>query len=169
MCHKRLPLELVHAQLGHCQCCTLLAANKHQLWKNVTIRMSPETGCLSCGIATFKSTVRNKEHHSGASHPGEYVFLDIQHPITSTGLRPQPHMRSTQSLWTHTPATHGSMGSKISLPKKSLQYLNSTRPIISPQRRLATSIWQRYGRMRLANSHQQGLQTNADNTIFTWH
>jgi len=87
--YKRLPLELVHARLGHSKCRTLLAANEHRLWKDTIIRMAPETGCLSCGIATARAAVRNKEHHSGADYPGEYVFLDIQHPITSAGLTPK--------------------------------------------------------------------------------
>jgi hypothetical protein len=51
--------------------------------------MAPETGCLSCGIATAHAAVRNKEHHSGADYPGEYVFLDIQHPIMSASLTPK--------------------------------------------------------------------------------
>jgi len=87
--YKRLPLELVHARLGHSKCRTLLAANGHRLWGDTIIRMARETGCLSCGIATARAAVRNKEHHSGADYPGEYVFLDIQHPITFAGLTPK--------------------------------------------------------------------------------
>jgi hypothetical protein len=86
--HKRLPLELIHVRLGHRKCRTLLSANEHRLWKDVTIRMSPENGCLSCDIATARAANRNKDHHSEASRPGEYIFLDIQHPITTTGLTP---------------------------------------------------------------------------------
>jgi hypothetical protein len=41
---KRLPLELVHARLGHSKCRILLAANEHRLWKDTIIRMAPETG-----------------------------------------------------------------------------------------------------------------------------
>jgi len=79
-------LELLHRRLGHRKCRTLLAANEHHLWEDTMVRMSPEAGCLSCGIATIKASVRNKEHHTAASYPGEYVFLDILHPITQTGL-----------------------------------------------------------------------------------
>jgi hypothetical protein len=95
--YKRLPLELVHTRLGHSMCRTLLAANEHRLWKdtNTIIRMAPETGCLSCGIATARAAVCNKEHHSGADYPGKYMFLDIQHPITSAGLTP----KSTYKLY----------------------------------------------------------------------
>ncbi len=85
---KRISLELLHRRLGHRKCRTLLAASNHQLWEDTAIRMSPETGCLSCGIATIKATARNKEPHTGASLPGEYAFLDIQHPILTSGLTP---------------------------------------------------------------------------------
>jgi hypothetical protein len=50
------------------------------------VRMSHDTHCLSCGIATIRSTSRNKEPHSAASKPGEYAFLDIQQPLVTTGL-----------------------------------------------------------------------------------
>lgn len=41
---KRLSLELLHRQLGHRKCRTLLAASKHQLWQDVAVHMSPEVG-----------------------------------------------------------------------------------------------------------------------------
>ncbi len=83
---KQLSIELLHTRLGHRKCRTLLAASEHNLWEDVTIRMSPETGCLSCGIATIRSTARNKEPHTVAVAPGEYIFLDILHPTTAVGL-----------------------------------------------------------------------------------
>jgi hypothetical protein len=83
---KRLPLELLHQRLGHRKCRTLLAANKHQLWEDVAIRMTGETGCLTCGIATIRSRARNKEPYTGATQPGEYLFLDIQHPLVAAGI-----------------------------------------------------------------------------------
>jgi transposase InsO family protein len=83
---KRIPLELLHARLGHRKCRTLLAASEHNLWEDASIRMTGETGCLTCGIATIRSRARNKEAHSGATRAGEYLFLDIQHPIVASGL-----------------------------------------------------------------------------------
>jgi len=50
--------------------------------------MSHDTHCLSCGIATIRSTSRNKEPHLAASKPDEYAFLDIQQPLVTTGLTP---------------------------------------------------------------------------------
>jgi hypothetical protein len=83
---KRLPLELLHQRLGHRKCRTLLAASEHQLWENTNIRMTGETGCLTCGLSTIRSRARNKEPHTGATRPGEYLFLDIQHPLVRAGL-----------------------------------------------------------------------------------
>jgi hypothetical protein len=48
--------------------------------------MTGETGCLTCGLATIRSRPRNKEPHTGATRPGEYLFLDIQHPLVRAGL-----------------------------------------------------------------------------------
>jgi len=78
---KRLPLELRHSRLGHRKCRTLLAASEHNLWEDTTIRMTGETGCLTCGIATIRSRTRNKEPHSGATRAGEYLFLDIPNTL----------------------------------------------------------------------------------------
>jgi hypothetical protein len=83
---KRLSLELLLIRLGHRKCHTLLAASKHNLWKDVTVCMPPKAGCLSCGISTIQSTACNKEQHMGSAAPGEYVFMDLLHPITTTGL-----------------------------------------------------------------------------------
>ena len=85
---KRLTLELLHARLGHRRCRTILAAHEHKLWADSRICMSPEPHCLSCGIATVRSAPLNKEHHTAAERPGEYVFLDILHPVLATGLTP---------------------------------------------------------------------------------
>jgi hypothetical protein len=52
----------------------------------LTVCMSPETGCLSCGISTIRLTARNKEPHTGATAAGEYIFMDILHHTTATGL-----------------------------------------------------------------------------------
>jgi hypothetical protein len=78
---KRLPLELRHSRLGHRKCRTLLAASEHNLGEDTTIRMTGETGCLTCGIATIRSRTRNKEPHSGATRAGEYLFLDIPNTL----------------------------------------------------------------------------------------
>jgi hypothetical protein len=65
---KRVPLELLHARLGHRRCRTLLAANEHRLWKDTVIRMSPENGCLSCGIATSRAAAQNNSITQGLTN-----------------------------------------------------------------------------------------------------
>ncbi len=85
---KRLSLELLHRQLGHRKCCTLLATSEHQLWQDKAVCMSPETGCLTCGISTIHATARNKEPHTGASQAGEHIFIDILHPLIAVRLTP---------------------------------------------------------------------------------
>jgi hypothetical protein len=50
------------------------------------IRMGPEEECVSCLILTIHVTARNKEPHTKGMYPGEYVFMDILHPVTSAGL-----------------------------------------------------------------------------------
>jgi hypothetical protein len=79
--YKRLSLELLHNRLGHRKCCIILTVSEDNLWEDVTVCMSPETGCLSCGISTIQSTARNKEPHIGTKKPGEYMLLTICVPI----------------------------------------------------------------------------------------
>ena len=79
---------ILHRQLGHRKCHTLLAASEHNLWQDTTVRMSPETGCLSCSIAMAQSSACNLEAHTGGTTTGKYLFLDILHPLVSTGLTP---------------------------------------------------------------------------------
>jgi hypothetical protein len=48
--------------------------------------MGPEQDCVSCHISTIRATARNKEPHTPGMYPGEYVFMDIIHPVTRVGL-----------------------------------------------------------------------------------
>jgi transposase InsO family protein len=50
------------------------------------VRMGPEEECISCEISTARATSRNKEAHTGANYPGEYVFMDILHPLVPVRL-----------------------------------------------------------------------------------
>jgi hypothetical protein len=113
---KRLPLELLHARLGRCKCRTLLAASEHNLWEYTCICMTGEmTGCLTCGIATIRSSNRNKKPNSGAMRPGEYFFLDIQHPPLETGLTPS----TSHSFYLLIVDAYSPYVKVYSLPKKS--------------------------------------------------
>jgi hypothetical protein len=48
--------------------------------------MGPEEECVSCEISTARASKRSKEAHTGSTYPGEYVFLDILHPVVPVGL-----------------------------------------------------------------------------------
>jgi hypothetical protein len=48
--------------------------------------MGPEQECVSCDISTLRATNRNKESHTGGTYAGEYVFMDMLHPIVAIGL-----------------------------------------------------------------------------------
>jgi hypothetical protein len=50
--------------------------------------MDPENDCMSCKIATIRSSDRNKHHHTPSTHPGHTIFIDILHPIADCGLTP---------------------------------------------------------------------------------
>jgi phospholipase/lecithinase/hemolysin len=47
-----------------------------------------EQDCVSCHISTIRATACNKEPHMPGMYPGEYVFMDIIHPVTRVGLTP---------------------------------------------------------------------------------
>jgi hypothetical protein len=86
---KRTSLELLHKRLGHRKCrASLLAASEHDVWADTLVRMGPEQECVSCNISTIRAAARNKEPHTKGMYPGEYVFLDILHPVTKVGLTP---------------------------------------------------------------------------------
>jgi hypothetical protein len=52
---RLLSLEVLHNRLGHRKCRTLLAASEHHLWGDTGVLMTPEAGCLDCGIATIRA------------------------------------------------------------------------------------------------------------------
>jgi len=83
---KRTGLELLHQRLGHRKCRALLAASEHGVWADTMVRMGPEEECVSCEISTARASNRKKEPHTGGHYAGEYIFLDILHPVVPVGL-----------------------------------------------------------------------------------
>jgi transposase InsO family protein len=83
---KRASLELLHQRLGHRKCRALLDASEHGVWADTMVPMGPEEECISCEISTARASYRNKEPHTGGNYPGEYIFLDILHPVVPVGL-----------------------------------------------------------------------------------
>jgi transposase InsO family protein len=86
---KYTNLSLLHDRLGHRAIRTLLAADEHGVWHDTRIRMEPENDCVTCQIATIRTTARNKHSHTPASHPGATVFLDILPCKSSPGITPR--------------------------------------------------------------------------------
>jgi hypothetical protein len=87
---KYVNLSLLHDRFGHRAIRTLLSADEHNVWHDTKIQIEPETDCVSCQIATIRTTNRNKLPHTPASHPGATVFMDILHCKSSPGLTPKP-------------------------------------------------------------------------------
>ncbi len=56
---KRIDLELAHARFVRLSR-ALLAASNAEGWNDLTIRMSPDSDCISCRISTIKATARIK-------------------------------------------------------------------------------------------------------------
>jgi transposase InsO family protein len=83
---KHIALDLLHQRLGHRKCRALLAASEHEVWADTLIRMSPEQECVSCNISTIRASARSKDPHTKGLHAGEYVFMDIIHPVSKLGL-----------------------------------------------------------------------------------
>jgi hypothetical protein len=86
---KYTNLSLLHNHLGHWAIRTLLAAHEYNVWHDTRIQIEPESDCVTCQIATIRSTNRNKHPHAPASHPGATVFMDIIHCKSNPGLAPK--------------------------------------------------------------------------------
>jgi len=83
---RRTCLELLHQCLGHRKCRAILAASEHGVWADTMVCMGTEDECISCDVSTAWASSRNKEAHTSGNYPGEYVFLDILHPVVPVGL-----------------------------------------------------------------------------------
>jgi hypothetical protein len=91
-------LELLHQRLGHRKCRAILAASEHGVWADTMVCMGPEDECISCEVSAARASSRNKEAHTSGSYPGEYVFLDILHPVVPVGLTKGSTCGCIQSL-----------------------------------------------------------------------
>ena len=60
---KRIDLELAHARFVR-PSRALLAASSAEVWNDLTIRMSPDSDCISCRISTIKATARIKHQYN---------------------------------------------------------------------------------------------------------
>jgi transposase InsO family protein len=83
---RRISLDFLHQQLGHRKCRAILAASEHDMWDDTLVCMGPEQDCISCDISTIRASARNKQSYTGSTYAGEYIFMDILHPVVSAGL-----------------------------------------------------------------------------------
>jgi len=51
------------------------------VWADTVVCRGADQDCISCNIATIRASSKNKSAHTGASYPGEFIFLDILHHI----------------------------------------------------------------------------------------
>jgi hypothetical protein len=87
---KRIDLELAHARFVR-PSIALLAASSAELWNDLTIRISPESDCISCRIFTTKATAWIKHQSTPFTKPGQVIFVDILPPDSAESLTPKSH------------------------------------------------------------------------------
>jgi hypothetical protein len=87
---KRIDLELAHARFVR-PSRALLAASSAEVENDLTIRMSPDSGCISWRISTIKATVRIKHQPTPVTKPGQVIYVDILPPVSAESLTPKRH------------------------------------------------------------------------------
>ena len=85
---KRIDLELAHARFVR-PSRALLAASSAEVWNDLTIRMSPDSDCISCRISTIKATARIKHQSTPVTKPGQVIYVDILPPVSADSLTPK--------------------------------------------------------------------------------
>ncbi len=85
---KRIDLELAHARFVR-PSRALLAASSAEVWNDFTIRMSPDSECISCRISIIKATVRIKHQSTPVTKPGQVIHVDILPPVSAESLTPK--------------------------------------------------------------------------------
>jgi hypothetical protein len=87
---KRIDLELAQARFVRSSR-ALLAASSDKVWNDLTIRMSPDSDCISCRISTIKATARIKHQFTPVTKPGQVIYDDILPPVSAESLAPKSH------------------------------------------------------------------------------
>ena len=62
-----------------------------EVWNDLTIRMSPDSDCISCRISTIKATARIKHQSTPVTKPGQVIYVDILPPVSAESLTPKSH------------------------------------------------------------------------------
>jgi transposase InsO family protein len=87
---KKIDLELAHARFIR-PSRALLAASSAEVWNDLSIRMSPDSDCISCRISTMKATARIKHPSTPVSKPGQVIYLDILPAASDDSLTPKSY------------------------------------------------------------------------------
>jgi hypothetical protein len=83
-------LELAHARLiGPSR--ALLAASRAEVWNDLSIRMIPDSDCISCRISTMKATARIKHPSTPVSKPRQAIYVDILPAVSDDSLTPKSY------------------------------------------------------------------------------
>ena len=73
---KKIALELLHQILGHRSTRSLLAGDTSNVWKDVELRIYPDTFCTLCQIYSMNKKAMSKIPLSPKA-PLKWVFMDI--------------------------------------------------------------------------------------------
>ena len=73
---KKVPLVLLHQRLGHRSIRSLMAGDTTNVWKDIELRIYPDTFCTSCQISLMNKKARSK-NQSNPKAPFKWAFMDI--------------------------------------------------------------------------------------------
>jgi hypothetical protein len=90
---KRIDLELAYARFIR-PSKALLPASSAEVWNDLSIRMSPDSDCISCRISTMKATARIKHPSTPVSKPGQVMYVDILPDVSDDSLTPKSYFPS---------------------------------------------------------------------------
>jgi hypothetical protein len=85
---KRIDLVLPHARFIRLSR-ALLAAYSAEVWSDSSIKMSPDSACISCRISTMKATAGIKHPSTPGSKPGQVINVDILPALSDDSLPPK--------------------------------------------------------------------------------
>jgi hypothetical protein len=86
---KRIDLELAYARVIW-PSRFLLAASNAEVWNDLTIRMSPDSDCISCIISTIKAT-EIKHQSTPVTKLGQVINVEILPTVSAERLNPKSH------------------------------------------------------------------------------
>jgi hypothetical protein len=109
---KRIDLELVHARFVR-PSRALLAATNAEVWNHLTIRMSPDSDCISCRISTIKATARIKHQSIPVTKPGQVIYVDSLPPVSAESLPHKSNFPALLKLVDDFPDLPGSLESSV--------------------------------------------------------